>query len=172
MRHADRESWLGLTPPNFRHKFVFQHQESAEAFYFGRFEPTPSELDGLPEADEDRARSLAARMLAEAGVFLRLPVTTVVAAQTILQFFYMRESLLRHDFRDVAMGALFLAAKSEETIRWSGHVALVFDQVFKVRPAPRRSTSATGAPSASPSWAAASSSGCSGGCSTASAPCW
>jgi hypothetical protein len=71
-------------------------------------------------------------MLTEAGMFLKLPITTVVASQTILQFFYMRESLLKYDFRDIVMGAMFLAAKSEETIRWSGHVAMVFDQVFRV----------------------------------------
>ena len=92
---------------------MFEGQESPDAFYFDRLQPTPAELDGLSELDEDRVRSIACQMITEAGVFLRLPVTTVVAAQTILQFFYQRCSLLKHDFRDIVMGALFLASKSE-----------------------------------------------------------
>lgn len=71
-------------------------------------------------------------MIIEAGLFLRMPVTSVVVAETILHFFYQRASLLKHDFRDIAMGAVFLAGKCEETVRPSQYVAQVFDQVFKV----------------------------------------
>lgn len=132
MNFKERELWLGISEPAFRKKFVFEGQETPEAFFFDRLQPTPSELDGLSELDEDRARSIACQMLIEAGVFLKLPVTTVVAAQTILHFFYQRCSLLKHDFRDIVMGAMFLAGKCEETLRRSAHIALVFDQVFKV----------------------------------------
>lgn len=72
-------------------------------------------------------------MINQGCILLRLPITTAITAQTIFHFYFQRVSLLRHDFRDIVMGAVFLAGKSEETIRRSAHVALVFDQVFRVR---------------------------------------
>lgn len=44
-----------------------------------------------------------------------------------------RISFYKRDFREICMGSLFLAAKVEETHRKIVYVALVFDQVFKVK---------------------------------------
>jgi hypothetical protein len=52
-------------------------------------------------------------MIFRAGESLRLPVSTTVVAASIAHYFYSRASFLQHDFRDVAMGATFLACKSE-----------------------------------------------------------
>lgn len=58
-------------------------------------------------------------MIFRAGESLRLPVSTTVVAACIAHYFYSRMGMLDHDFRDVAMGATFLACKSEETLRKS-----------------------------------------------------
>lgn len=71
-------------------------------------------------------------MIFRAGEALKLPVSTTVVAAAISQYFFSRASMLEYDFRDVAMGATFLACKSEETLRKSFEVSAVFDQVFKV----------------------------------------
>jgi predicted secreted protein len=54
-----------------------------------------------------------AEMIFRAGESLRLPVSTTVVAACIAHYFYSRMGMLDHDFRDVAMGATFLACKSE-----------------------------------------------------------
>ena len=51
----------------------------------------------------------------------------------ITNFFYCRHSYTDYDIRDVVMGAMFLACKSEETLRKSYQVAIVFDYIFKVK---------------------------------------
>jgi|JI9StandDraft_2_1071091.scaffolds.fasta_scaffold1389887_1 hypothetical protein len=58
-------------------------------------------------------------MLFRAAESLRLPVSTAVVAASISHFFFSRLGYLDYDFRDVAMGAMFLACKSEETLRRS-----------------------------------------------------
>lgn len=50
-------------------------------------------------------------MIIQAGIFLRLPITTTISAQIIFHYFYQRVSLMDYDFRDVAMGAVFLSAQ-------------------------------------------------------------
>lgn len=51
-------------------------------------------------------------MIFRAGESLRLPVSTTVVASAIAHYFYSRAGMLDYDFRDVAMGATFLACKS------------------------------------------------------------
>jgi hypothetical protein len=72
-------------------------------------------------------------MIFRAGESLRLPVSTTVVAACIAHYFYSRMGMLDHDFRDVALGATFLACKSEETLRKSYEVSTVYDHVFKVK---------------------------------------
>lgn len=67
-----------------------------------------------------------------AGESLKLPVSTTVVAASIAHYFFSRAGYLDYDFRDVAMGALFLACKSEETLRKSFEISAVFDYVFKI----------------------------------------
>ena len=63
---------------------------------------------------------------------LKLPVSTTIVAINIAQYYFTRKSFLDYDFRDVAMGSMFLACKSEETLRRSYQIAAVFDYIFKV----------------------------------------
>jgi hypothetical protein len=63
---------------------------------------------------------------------LKLPASTGIVAVSVAQYFFSRVGHLDYDFRDVAMGAIFLACKSEETLRKSYEVSAVFDQIFKV----------------------------------------
>ena len=44
---------------------------------------------------------------------LNIPVSTAVVASAIAHYFYSRKSHIEYDFRDVVMGTLFLACKSE-----------------------------------------------------------
>lgn len=50
---------------------------------------------------------------------MKLPVSTTIVASSIAHYFFSRVGYLEYDFRDVVMGAMFLAAKSEETLRKS-----------------------------------------------------
>ena len=63
---------------------------------------------------------------------LKLPVSTTIVTANIAHYYFTRKSFLDTDLRDIAMGAMFLACKSEETLRRSYQVAAVFDYVFKV----------------------------------------
>jgi len=71
-------------------------------------------------------------MIFRAGESLKLPVSTTIVAVSIAHYFFSRRSFLDYDFRDVAMGATFLACKSEETLRKTYEVSAVFDYIFKV----------------------------------------
>ena len=51
-------------------------------------------------------------MIFKAGESLKLPVSTIIVASSITHFFYSRVGFLDYDFRDVVMGAMFLACKS------------------------------------------------------------
>lgn len=104
---------LGLTLPKFRKKHVFSGEESVDAFYYDRCTPSPSQLLGLPPSEELKIKNLGCLMIVQAGIYLRLPITTTISAQTIFHYFFQRVSLLEYDFRDVAMGCVFLAAQCE-----------------------------------------------------------
>ena len=71
-------------------------------------------------------------LIFRAAESLRLPTSTAVVASSISHFYFSRVGFLDDDFRDIAMGAMFLACKSEETLRKSFEISAVFDYVFKV----------------------------------------
>ena len=68
----------------------------------------------------------------QAALSLGLPVSTLIVAQTLFHFFYARKSYLEHDIRDIMMGCIYLACKSEETLRNTYEITLVFDYLYKV----------------------------------------
>jgi hypothetical protein len=51
-------------------------------------------------------------MIFKAGESLKLPVSTSIVAASIAHYFYSRVGFIDYDFRDVALGAMFLACKS------------------------------------------------------------
>lgn len=72
-------------------------------------------------------------LIFRAAESLKLPVSTSIVAASVSHYFFSRVGHLDYDFRDVAMGAMFLACKSEETLRKSYEISAVFDQIFKVK---------------------------------------
>ena len=56
---------------------------------------------------------MMSEMIFKAGECLKLPVSTSIVAAAITHFYFSRQGFIGHDFRDVLMGALFLACKSE-----------------------------------------------------------
>lgn len=55
---------------------------------------------------------MMSEMLFKAGQILKLPISTTIVALNIAQYYFTRKSLLDLDFRDISMGAMFLACKS------------------------------------------------------------
>ena len=101
---------------------------------------SPSSQDGVPAAAEARHRAFGCGLAADAGAALSLPHVCVVTAQTLLQRFFYRASLRRFDAFQVAMAAVFLAAKIEESPRRLRDVLNVFHHLLLRRTgrAPRR----------------------------------
>jgi hypothetical protein len=51
-------------------------------------------------------------MLFKAGEMLKLPVSTTIVALNISQYYYTRKAFFDYDFREILLGAMFLACKS------------------------------------------------------------
>ena len=79
--------------------------------------PTPSGRDGVSPALESAYRAFGCELIAEMCVLLRVPAVVSATAQTLLQRFYYRRSLLAFDAHAVAQAAVFLGAKAEESAR-------------------------------------------------------
>jgi hypothetical protein len=126
------EATVGITRESFSRRFLYSADPASDSYLLDRFSATPSQLEGLTIEQEKGIGYLMGELIFRAGESLRLPVSTTVVASAIAHYFYSRFGLLQFDFRDVAMGAVFLACKSEETLRKSFEVSAVFDQVFKV----------------------------------------
>jgi hypothetical protein len=73
-----------------------------------------------------------------------VPLCTLILAKTIFHFYYARRSFLDCDIRDTMIGAMYLACKSEETLRKGYEIAMAFDYVFKVCVPIYRRTRGTG----------------------------
>ncbi|XP_031505781.1 uncharacterized protein LOC116268113 [Nymphaea colorata] len=128
------EASVGITRESFTRRFLYAADPHSDNYLLDRYAPTPSQLQGLSIEQEKGIGYLMGEIIFRAGESLRLPVSTTVVAAAIAHYFYSRHGFLDHDFRDVAMGATFLACKSEETLRKSYEVSAVFDHVFKVTP--------------------------------------
>lgn len=94
-------------------------------------ERTPSRQDGLPAAFEEELRAWGCQLIQMAGVLLRLPQVTMATAQVLFQRFWFVSSFAQFDVLDVAMGALFLASKLEETPKRIRDVINVFDYLIQ-----------------------------------------
>lgn len=93
-------------------------------------EPTPSRVDGVPPGQEQELRVYGCRLVQDAAVLLKVPQLCAATGQVFLQRFYHVVSLREHDVRYTAMGALFLACKSEESSRAPRHVINVFHNLL------------------------------------------
>lgn len=153
---------MGITRESFARRFLYCGDPASDSYLLDRFSATPSQLEGLSIEQEKGIGYLMGEMIFRAGESLRLPVSTTVVAASIAHYFYSRAGLLQHDFRDVAMGATFLACKSEETLRKSYEVSAVFDVVFKVVGVRLRRSRGSACRSRCRCWARRSTSTCGG----------
>ncbi|RKP26488.1 cyclin-L1 [Syncephalis pseudoplumigaleata] len=80
-----------------------------------QFARTPSSRDGIPASLQDRLRMFGCELIQSAGVLLSAPQVTMATAQVLFQRFYFVESFRDMDLLDMVAGALFVAAKVEET---------------------------------------------------------
>jgi hypothetical protein len=91
--------------------------------------------DAAPGAEESPMvfdlRIYGCNALQEAAILLELPQVCAATAQVVFHRFYARQSFTRYDVRHVAIGALFLSAKVEESPRRIRDVVNVFDAMFQ-----------------------------------------
>lgn len=78
---------------------------------------TPTTADGVPPEDEAAATRELDALIATAGAALSLNPAGLATAASLAHHFYAARSMCRNDRVAVAGGALFLAAKLEETPR-------------------------------------------------------
>ncbi|TIA87792.1 hypothetical protein E3P81_03769 [Wallemia ichthyophaga] len=74
-----------------------------------------SREDGISEELEQALRIRGAGLIQRAGVLCTVPQATICTAQVIFQRFYYVSSLYNFSIGDIAMGALYLSTKLEET---------------------------------------------------------
>lgn len=92
---------------------------------------TPSGADHVPRELEYRLRAHACRLVQQAGVLLRLPQRTMAVAQVLFHRFWFVSSLHTFSLKDIAMGALFLSTKLEETPVRLRHLVNAFDYTLQ-----------------------------------------
>nr|CDI54025.1 cyclin-like protein [Melanopsichium pennsylvanicum 4] len=80
-----------------------------------QLEISPSMTDGLSYALEMELRALGCHIIQQAGMLLRLPQRTMAVAQVFYQRFWFTSSMCDFSAADIAMGALLLSTKLEET---------------------------------------------------------
>ncbi|SPO26370.1 uncharacterized protein UTRI_03959 [Ustilago trichophora] len=76
---------------------------------------TPSMTDGLSYDLEMELRALGCQIIQQVGILLRLPQRTMAVAQVFFQRFWFTSSMCDFSASEIAMGALLLATKLEET---------------------------------------------------------
>jgi len=94
---------------------------------------TPSRQDGIDPETEFQLRALGAQMIADGGFLLKLPQVTIATGQVIFHRFYHMKSFRKHDVKHVALSALFLSAKVEETPKKIRDVLNVFHHLYQKR---------------------------------------
>jgi hypothetical protein len=75
----------------------------------------PSIKDGMTAQEEAMKRRKTCRFIEEAGRLLKLPRVAVSTAMTFFHQFYAKHSFNDHDRFEVAVAAIVLAAKTEES---------------------------------------------------------
>ncbi|PWZ00139.1 cyclin-like protein [Testicularia cyperi] len=76
---------------------------------------TPSSQDGVEDVLEQQIRAQGCQLIQQAGILLNLPQRTMATAQVLFHRFWYVSSLTRFSARDIAMGALYLSTKLQET---------------------------------------------------------
>ena len=88
--------------------------------------PTSSTSEAEHAALLAGQRLFGIELLQQMGVMLRLPQVATSTACVSFHRFFRRKSMYKHDVRHIALGALFLASKVEETPRRMRDVLAVY----------------------------------------------
>ncbi|XP_034923614.1 cyclin-T1-4 isoform X1 [Populus alba] len=91
---------------------------------------SPSRKDGIDALRETHLRYSYCAFLQNLGLRLELPQTTIGTGMVLCHRFFVRRSHACHDRYLIAVAALFLAAKSEETPRPLNNVVRVSCEIF------------------------------------------
>lgn len=94
-----------------------QEIDMLEDIYIPPYLKTPSELSGMSEIEELKTRIFCNTMIQESGIVLRLPQTTILTAMNIFNRFYWKNSLTAIEPFHIICACIFIATKSEETLR-------------------------------------------------------
>ena len=90
----------------------------------------PSLKDGMTVEEESMKRRKTCRFIEEAGRILKLPRVAVSTAEVFFHRFYAKHSFNDHDRFEVAVAAIVLAAKTEESPR---KLNSVIDECHKLK---------------------------------------
>ena len=84
----------------------------------------PSLKDGMTAEEESTKRTKTCRFIEEAGRILKLPRVAQSTAMVFFHRFYAKHSFLQHERFEVAIAAIVLAAKTEESPKKLNHVIM------------------------------------------------
>jgi cyclin T len=90
----------------------------------------PSVIAGMSPEEETNKRRKTCRFLEECGRLLKLPRVAVATAMVLFHRFYAKHSFQQHDRFEVAVAALVLAAKTEESPK---KVNAVIEEAHKLK---------------------------------------
>lgn len=90
----------------------------------------PSLKDGMSIEEETTKRRKTCRFMEEAGRILKLPRVAIATAMVFFHRFYAKHSFHEHDRFEVAVAAIVLAAKTEESPK---KLNTVIDECYKLK---------------------------------------
>ncbi|KAJ2808847.1 hypothetical protein H4R20_000589 [Coemansia guatemalensis] len=96
-----------------------------------QIDASPSLLQGMSPTLEADMRAYGCHLIQASGSVLRLPQPVMASAQVLLQRFYYLASFQQFPLRGIALGALFLACKVEESPQTIRDIINVMDIIVK-----------------------------------------
>ncbi|PWA03127.1 hypothetical protein BB558_000691 [Smittium angustum] len=93
---------------------------------------SPSKKVGINEQMEESFRYYGCRLIQSAGILLKLPQVVMASAMVIYQRVYCISSFKELGIKDAVLGALFLATKTEESLRRTHEIISSVDIVIKM----------------------------------------
>lgn len=111
-------------------------------WYFSRSEiedHSPSRKDGIDIETESKLQKLFCSFIQELGMKLKVPQVTIASALMLCYRFFMRQSHAKNDWQRIGTAGVFLACKSEETLRPLRDVVIVsYEMMYKWDPSSSR----------------------------------
>ncbi|KAJ3172350.1 hypothetical protein HK101_011154 [Irineochytrium annulatum] len=117
--HIAKPTTVTVNQPRPQNNWVFTADELLS---------TPSAADGYSREREMNERNSGCQLILRVGMTLRLNQVVMASACMFLHRFYMRNSLRKHKYYDVAAACIYLATKVEESARKLNKVVQVVAQ--------------------------------------------